>query len=301
MAKLNTDEYIHYLSNERRYSKHTLVAYQNDLDDYQQYIREYYGDLPAAEHQHAHIRSWLSDLLARGLQARTVSRKISALKSFFKYSLEQGYITTNPTLKLSPIKIPHRIPVFIQENDMQKLFTEPEFEDNYKGIRDYTILQILYGSGIRVSELIHLSINNIDLAATNLKVRGKRNKERIIPFSFQLKQVLIVYLEQRKAFLAEKGIQDEGWLFLSTHGKKTYPKLIYETVRYYLEQVTTTEKKSPHVLRHTYATHLLSHGADLNAIKELLGHSSLSATEVYTHSTIEQLKEIYEQAHPRGK
>lgn len=302
MTEREIQSFIDHLEHEYRYSVHTIKAYKADLEDYHDYVRATYGSLELHNHTSTIIRSWLSKLLAQGYKARTVSRKISSLKSFFRYCLRNGFIETNPTKKLPAIKIPGRLPVFVQEGDMQKLFTEIEFEDNYKGVRDYTILSLLYGSGIRVSELINLTVDNINIQDSSLKVLGKRNKERIIPVNHQLNDILSVYLTYRKYFYQDQRTNiQKDWLFLSERGKKTYSKLIYIIVKSYLEQVTTIDKKSPHVLRHTYATHLLSHGADLNAIKELLGHSNLSATQVYTHSTIDQLKSIYEQAHPKGK
>lgn len=302
MTDREIQAFIDHLEHERRYSVHTIKAYKADLEDYKAHIRHTYGELKLHDHNTAIIRSWLSKLLAEGHKARTVSRKISSLKSFFKYCLHKGFLKTNPTLKLPAVKIPQRLPVFVQESDMQRLFTDIEFEDNYAGVRDYTLLNLLYGSGIRVSELVNLTVDDINSHDSSLKVLGKRNKERIIPVNRQLNEILSVYLKYRKEFKQEHRINiQKDWLFLSGRGNKTYPKLIYAIVKSYLEQVTTIDKKSPHVIRHTYATHLLSHGADLNAIKELLGHSNLAATQVYTHSTIDQLKAIYEQAHPKGK
>lgn len=295
-------EFIAYLKHEKRYSEHTIKAYRADLHEYTEYIHQSYGNLNLNAHTHVILRSWLSHLIAQGLQSKTVSRKMSSLKSFFKYCLQNAYISHNPTSKLKPLKIPQRLPVFIQEKEMQKLFTEAEFKDDFFGIRDYTILNLLYNTGMRVSELVNLKVQDINTGNRSLKVLGKRNKERIIPVNEYMLDTLKTYLQVRNQFLLDINKKlSEQWLFLSSHGKKPYPKLIYGIVKKYLEQVSTIDKKSPHVLRHSFATHLLNHGADLNAIKELLGHANLSATQVYTHSTIDQLKTIYEQAHPKGK
>ena len=302
MSKQLIKEFTEYLRHEKRSSEHTLKAYNTDLQEYFRYIQQSYGEIELKAHSHQIMRSWLSHLLAQGLQAKTVSRKMSSLKSFFKYCLQNAYISNNPTSKLKPLKIPQRLPVFVQEKEIQNLFTEPEFENNYFGIRDYTILNVLYNTGIRVSELVNLKVQDIDTDNRSLKVWGKRNKERIIPVNIYMVSILKTYLQEREQFQNKVKTKVNGyWLFLTVHGKKTYPKLIYEIVKKYLEQVSTIDKKSPHVLRHSFATHLLSHGADLNAIKELLGHSNLAATQVYTHSSIDQLKSIYEQAHPKGK
>lgn len=302
MSKQLIKEFTEYLKHEKRNSEHTLKAYNTDLHEYFEYIQQSYGDIELKAHSHQIMRSWLSHLLAQGLQAKTVSRKMSSLKSFFKYCLQNAYISNNPTSKLKPLKIPQRLPVFVQEKEIQNLFTEPEFENNYFGIRDYTILNVLYNTGIRVSELVNLKVQDIDTGNRSLKVWGKRNKERIIPVNIYMVSILKTYLQEREQFQNKVKTNVNGnWLFLTVQGKKTYPKLIYDIVKKYLEQVSTIDKKSPHVLRHSFATHLLSHGADLNAIKELLGHSNLAATQVYTHSSIDQLKSIYEQAHPKGK
>ncbi len=302
MLQQHTREFIRYIRHERRYSEHTARAYETDLHDYSEYISQTYGSIGLNDHTHNLIRSWLSVLLDKGLKAKTVSRKITSLKSFFKYCIQNGFIENNPTAKLQAVKIPQRLPDFVQEEDMKKLFRDLKFTEDYTGKRNYAILNILYGTGIRVSELVNLQVQNLNLHYRSLKVLGKRNKERIIPVNKELNETLENYLLYRKSFITDnKATPDKDWLFLSNQGNKTYPKLIYNIVKSHLEQVTTIGKKSPHVLRHTFATHLLSHGADLNAIKELLGHSNLAATQVYTHSSIDQLKSIYEQAHPRGK
>lgn len=295
-------EFVAYLKHEKRYSEHTIKAYRADLHEYAGYIHHLYGDINICDHTHVIIRSWLSHLMAHGLQSKTISRKMSCLKSFFKYCLRNAYISQNPASKLKPLKIPQRLPVFVQEKEMQKLFAEAEFKDNYVGIRDYTIINLLYNTGMRVSELVNLKVHDINTGNRSLKVLGKRNKERIIPVNDYMMKTLTTYLQVRDQFLSDINPQlSKHWLFISSQGKKPYPKLIYSIVKKYLEQVSTIDKKSPHVLRHSFATHMLSHGADLNAIKELLGHANLAATQVYTHNTIDQLKSIYEQAHPKGK
>lgn len=302
MTDNNIKEFTGYLKYEKRYSQHTIKAYEKDLNEYAGFIQKTYGPLPLHEHTHTFIRTWLSNLLSEGLSSRSVSRKMTSLKSFFKYCLQNEYVEANPTTKLQPIRTKQRLPVFVHETDMSHLLENIKFEDSYGGTRDFTILKLLYGTGMRVSELINLQVQDINASTRSLKVLGKRNKERIIPLSDELFQTLDFYLKQRENFVDDlEHYTEKDCLFLSGKGNKTYPKLIYTIVKKYLEQVSTIDKKSPHVLRHTFATHLLSHGADLNAIKELLGHANLAATQVYTHNTIDQLKSVYKQAHPKGK
>jgi integrase/recombinase XerC len=240
------------------------------------------------------LRSWVVDLLENGTQNKSVNRKISSIKSFYKYMLREGVIDKNPTDKLISPKVSKPLPNFIREKEMDNLLDSFAFEDSFKGVRDRLILELLYSSGIRLSELIGVKLSDVNFVQQSMKVLGKRNKERIVPLHREVIATMNGYIEQRQQ------VKNDENLLLTDSGKKMYPKFVYRKVNYYLGQVTTASKKSPHVLRHTFATHMLNNGADLNTIKEILGHANLSATEIYTHNTIEKLKNIYKQAHPRA-
>jgi len=289
-------EFIEYISFEKRYSHHTIQAYTKDLSQFSDFLSEQYDitDLRSAGHQQ--IRSWMVHLMEIGLSERSVLRKLSTLKSFYKYLHRNQAIDHNPTLIVIPPKIPSRNPEFVGEEKMQNLFEQIDFGNDYISVRDKMILEVFYGTGIRLSELIDLQTYDVSLEDCTMKVLGKRNKERIIPFTQKMGKQLSVYLEMKK----DQGFTAEGALFVTNKGKKLYPRLVYRIVNKYLSMVTTLTKRSPHVLRHTFATHMLNKGADLNAIKEFLGHSNLAATQVYTHNTVDKLKKIYQQAHPRA-
>lgn len=286
-------QFLNHLQKNRRYSLHTVKAYQSDLDQLRRYLRSNY-DLNVAEANSSSLRSWVVSLMENGTQNKSVNRKISTIKSFYKFLLMQGLIQVNPTDRIISPKISKPLPSFVREKEMDNLLDEFQFEESFSGIRDKIILELLYSSGIRLSELIGLRLQDIDLGQSQMKVLGKRNKERIIPLHRVILSSIKTYLIER-----EKVAQD-AMLLLTDSGKKMYPKFVYRKVNYYLGQVTTTSKKSPHILRHTFATHMLNNGAELNTIKEILGHANLSATQVYTHNTIEKLKSIYKQAHPRA-
>jgi len=289
-------EFIENISFEKRYSHHTIQAYTKDLSQFSDFLSEQYDitDLRSAGHQQ--IRSWMVHLMEIGLSERSVLRKLSTLKSFYKYLHRNQAIDHNPTLIVIPPKIPSRNPEFVGEEKMQNLFEQIDFGNDYISVRDKMILEVFYGTGIRLSELIDLQTYDVSLEDCTMKVLGKRNKERIIPFTQKMGKQLSVYLEMKK----DQGFTAEGALFVTNKGKKLYPRLVYRIVNKYLSMVTTLTKRSPHVLRHTFATHMLNKGADLNAIKEFLGHSNLAATQVYTHNTVDKLKKIYQQAHPRA-
>ena len=293
---MEQSEFINYISYEKRYSHHTIHAYQKDLDQFSIYLIEQYqlNDVTKAGHQH--IRSWLVYLIEEGISTRSVLRKLSTLKSFYKYLLRNGQIDLNPTLVVIPPKIPSRNPEFVDEENMSDLFEKVDFSNDFSGIRDKLILEVFYATGIRLSELIELQEVDISFHNNTLKVLGKRNKERIIPFTIRMKEQLLIYLQMKK----KNGFEAEKRLFVTDRGEKMYPRMVYRIVNKYLGLVTTLSKKSPHILRHTFATHMLNRGADLNAIKEFLGHANLAATQVYTHNTVEKLKKIYQQAHPRA-
>ncbi len=288
--------FIEYLAVERKYSAHTVTAYHKDLQQFQQYLAEHYNNILLSEITHQQIRSWLAQLLADGVKATSVNRKISSLKSFFKHLKRIGQVQGNPMSKVQAPKKPKLLPVFIEKNKIAALTDTimPEEGDDYLSTRNRLVVELLYGTGMRLSELINLKDDDIDFYSGTLKVLGKRNKERIIPVNKPL-------LELIKNYCDAKLENDEKNIYLlSNKGKKMYLKLVYNIVKSNLSLVTTLKKRSPHVLRHSFATHLLENGADLNAIKELLGHASLAATQVYTHNTIERLKDVHKKSHPKS-
>ena len=291
----NVVGFCDYLAHQKRYSKHTITAYQKDLEQFQQFLEKEYEITQTDQVTSLIIRSWIVQLIEEGINTRSINRKLSSLKSFFKYLLKNDIVKTNPLLKVTAPKTATRLPVFVGENEMNNLFENISFNDDFEGLRDQLILDLFYASGIRLSELVELKVNSLDQHNNTIKVIGKRNKERIIPLAKRMTILLKQYL-----LLREKIETDNNYIFLTKKGKKIYPKLVYRIVNYYLSMVTTVTKKSPHVLRHTFATHMLNNGADLNSIKELLGHANLSATQVYTHNTIEKLKNIHKQAHPKA-
>ena len=290
-----TQNYLDYLLLEKRYSSHTVKAYRTDLRIFESYLKEIYTT-SIDKANHTMIRSWLVEELNKGNSARTVNRKITTLKSFYKYLIKEHKIKQNPTLKISSSKISKKLPQFVGLADMNKLLDKLKFEKNFSAYRDKLIIEVFYSTGIRLSELINIKLTDVDPLKSQIKVLGKRNKERLIPLTKELQKSIEGYMTFR---MKEKAI-DRSYLFITDSGKKLNPSMVYRKVNELLKGVTTLEKKSPHVLRHTFATHMLNNGADLNVIKELLGHASLSATEVYTHNSIDQLKEIFNNAHPRA-
>jgi integrase/recombinase XerC len=289
--------FIEYLQFEKRYSAHTIRSYHDDLIFFNQYLNQSFGDLTLAEIKPAIIRSWLVHLKDGGASSRTINRRISTLKSFFRYQLKQGLIEVSPVTAVSSPKNNKRLPAYFEQKEINILFEHVEFPDSWKGITDRMILVMLYYSGMRLSELINLKASQADLKLNNLKVLGKGNKERLIPVAGSFREILHAYLQQRKQ---QFGSELPVYLLTNEKGNKLYPNYVYTVVKKYLSLVTTIQKKSPHVLRHTFATHLMNNGAELNAVKELLGHSSLAATQVYTHNTIEKLKDIHKKAHPKA-
>ncbi len=287
------DSFTRYLQFEKRFSNHTLVAYSNDILQFFTFLQSTYEIKTIEEITHTIVRSWIVSLMEKKITPRTVNRKITTLKTFYKYLLRQQLVTENPMLKIQSPKTSKRLPVFVEKEKMDLLLDVVDFEKDIEGQRNKLIIEIFYATGMRLSELINLTIANIDLYSFQMKVLGKRNKERIIPFSRELKNEIQKYIK------AKKNLPNE-FLFENKKGGKLNAETIYAVVRNYLSQVTTIDKKSPHVLRHTFATHMLNNGADLNAIKELLGHANLSATQVYTHNTVEKLKNIHKQAHPKA-
>ena len=291
-------KFLDYLKYEKRSSEHTVTAYEGDLTQFEQYLADNFGGVKMLETEPLMVRAWMMELLEKEISARSVGRKVSALRAFFRYHVKLKNVTVNPMEAVTAPKVKKRLPQFVEEPDMENLFSEELFADNFEGWRDRFIIELFYVTGMRLSELINIRRHDLDLYACTVKVLGKRNKERIIPFSTRVKDVALKYL----ALFDEKypEISENFYIFVAPNCNKIYPKAVYRIVRKYLDLVTTIDKRSPHVLRHTFATHLLNHGADINAIKEILGHASLAATQIYTHNSIEKLKNIYNQAHPRA-
>jgi integrase/recombinase XerC len=284
-----------YLLHQKRYSPHTITAYKKDLEQFNQFLVSDFEIQNIKEVNSSIIRSWIVHLIEKEISARTINRKISTLKSFYKYLLKKKEIEISPLLKVVTPKTSKRLPIFIGETDMQNLFEEIIFDNDFEGVRDKLILEIFYATGIRLSELVNLNINSVDFNNSTIKVLGKRNKERLIPFGGNIRRTLVDYIKERELIPTKNHT-----LFITKKGEIIYAKLVYRIVNHYLSKVITVSKKSPHVLRHTFATHMLNNGADLNSIKEILGHANLSATEVYTHNSIEKLKNIHKQAHPKA-
>jgi len=289
--------FIDYLKFEKRYSVHTIISYQTDLSSFFEYLNDQYGVLPLPEITHGLIRSWLADQKEKKLTSKSINRKISTLRSFFKYHLKRGAIAALPTVNLVAPKISKRLPVFVKEADTQQLLATLNIStEDWKTLNARMLISLFYATGMRLSELINLKEKQLDPARSQLRVLGKGNKERIIPISKDLFREIGSYQElKKKTFEAKEEI-----LLVTERGRAMYPKYAWLLVNKYLAQASTLDKKSPHVLRHTFATHLMNNGADLNAVKELLGHASLAATQVYTHNTIEKLKDVHKKAHPKA-
>lgn len=287
-----------YIRFEKRFSEHTITAYESDLAQFQDFLQTTYEVSKDEDILHTHIRAWIVALLDQKVGARSINRKLSTLKSYFQFLVKRTVLAQNPMDKVIAPKVGKRLPVFIPQDRLEFLFEQVEFGTDYKGIRDRTMLELLYQTGMRRSELMNLTYQDIDLEQLTIKILGKGNKERLVPISHKLSRTLQEYMTVRSTHFPNELF---NVLFLTEKGKKLYPKKVYSIVNHYLSMVTTEEQRSPHVLRHSFATHLSNNGADLNAIKELLGHSSLAATQVYTHNSIERLKQIYQQAHPKAK
>lgn len=289
------NKFISYLKYEKRYSAHTITAYENDLKQFSEFcINNNNSDEIVLDSKI--IRQWIVSLLENKMLARSVKRKISALKAFYRFLRKNGFISKNPLDKIVSPKMAKRLPQFVEQEKLNE-FLESIEENDFEDIRDKLIVELFYATGIRLSELINLKNKNVDLKQHTIKVLGKRNKERIVPFSDSLNDLINKYLKSRSEL---EIINDTNHFFLTISGNKLYEKLVYRVVTKKLGMVTTQTKKSPHILRHTYATHLLNNGAELNAVKELLGHANLSATEIYTHNTFEKLKKVYKNSHPRS-
>ena len=287
------ESFLKYLKFEKRFSRHTLVSYQTDLKQFKEFLSAFDSTPEAATH--IDVRAWIVSLVENQISARSINRKIATLRSFYKFLLKRETITTDPSSRIKVLKTAKRLPQFVKQSELNILLDQFDFKNSLNGWRDRVMLEVLYGTGIRLSELVNLEVKDIDLNKQTIKVLGKRNKERVIPFSNGLKVVILDYMKAKEGLITKN-----GFFLITNKGEKVYPEFVYRIIKKYLKNYTSADKTSPHVLRHTFATHLLNKGADLNAVKDLLGHSSLAATQVYTHNSMEKLKKVFDQAHPKA-
>jgi integrase/recombinase XerC len=294
------EAFIDYLRFERRYSPHTVLSYETDLRQFQEYLAHAYELTDPAEADHTLIRSWIVTLMEQQRDPRTVNRKIACLRSYYKFLLRTGKIDKSPMLRITAPKTSKKLPDFVPEDPLNGLLNTFQFEDTFIGRRDQLVLEMLYGTGIRLSELIGIRHEDVSLTGKTVRVTGKGNKQRIVPLNPSLLTVIQQYIDCKARELPSSG-NVSGPLLVTDKGQPLYPQLVYRTVKHYLGQITSAPgQQHPHVLRHSFATHLLGKGADLNAIKELLGHANLAATQVYTHLSIDKLKAVFEKAHPKA-
>lgn len=289
--------FFKYLQYEKRYSPHTLTSYHTDLGQFAQYLQQVYEITDAAEADHTIIRSWILTLVQHNIQPRSINRKIACLRSYYRFLLAQQRIQVNPMLRIKAPKASKKLPAFVPEEPFNTLLDSFTFEENFEGQRERLILEFLYGTGIRLAELIGVEHADIDYRAKVVRVLGKGNKERLVPLNDSLLTSIDAYVAQKKRYFTDN---NSAKLLVTNKARPLYPKFVYRVVKKYISLITTSEHNSPHVLRHSFATHLLNKGADLNAIKDLLGHASLAATQVYTHNSIEKLKSVFEKAHPKA-
>ena len=294
----NLKAFQDYLQHEKKYSVHTVTAYVNDLLFFQEFLKVNFDQDSLEEVNYSMIRSWIVSLVDKGISNSSVNRKISSLKSFYKFLLRTKQVDSSPLLKHKSLKTPKKIQIPFSEKELNNVLNHIQYPDGFEGIRDKLVIDLFYTTGIRRTELIHLKMQNIDLSTNTLKVLGKRNKERILP-------ILPVIGKQIKSYLSERAsiehIKDGEYFFLLLKGVKFNDSFVYRLINSYFSNVSEKVKKSPHILRHTFATHMLNNGADLNSVKELLGHSSLASTQVYTHNSLSELKKVYGNAHPRSQ
>jgi len=289
--------FLDFLRFERRYSAHTVTSYQTDLGQFAAYAKSAYDLADPAQATHPLIRGWVVELMGQNLDPRTVNRKVACLRSYYKFLLRAGRIAANPMLRIKAPKMAKKLPEFVPEEALNGLLNSFEFGNDFAGVRDQLVLEMLYGTGIRLSELMGVHADDVSLGASTVRVTGKGNKQRIVPLNPSLKLVIEHYQVCRAHAFGPVA----GPLLLTDKGEPMYEKFVYRTVKHYLGQITTSgAQQHPHALRHAFATHLLGKGADLNSIKELLGHASLAATQVYTHLSVDRLKSVFEQAHPRA-
>jgi integrase/recombinase XerC len=292
---LFSQSFIDYLKFEKRYSVHTIDAYREDLEQFFAFIEVRFEETELKDISTPFVRSWLASLKEHKLTSKSINRKISSLKSFFKYQLRTGGLEKSPMAGIISPKSGRRLPVYVEEKDMRLLMEHVEFPADWLGMTDRLLIRMFYNTGVRLSELVNLKNGQLDLDASTMRVLGKGNKERMIPLSATLIEEIRGYQKEKQ----ESGRDLPETLFVNAKGKPLYVQYAYMAVKKWLSLVTTIDKKSPHVLRHSFATHLMNHGADLNAVKELLGHSSLAATQLYTHNSIEKLREVHKKTHPR--
>jgi len=292
------ERFIDYLSLEKKYSVHTVTAYKKDITAFQSFCHDTY-DLSGIDNvEYPLIRNWIVDLVDAKISNRSINRKVASLKAYYKFLQGVGRIDANPLAKHRALKTSKKIEIPFSENEMRDVLSQIEYGDDFEGARDKLIIELLYTTGIRRAELLNLKVIDVDLEGQILKVLGKRNKERFVPLLPVVVDGFRRYFEHRNALDAKV---DEAYVFLLKSGYKTYDTFVYRVINSYFSKVSSKVKKSPHILRHTFATHLLNEGADLNSVKELLGHSSLASTQVYTHNSIAELKKVHASAHPRGK
>ncbi|UZD21957.1 tyrosine-type recombinase/integrase [Algoriphagus halophytocola] len=292
------DSFANYLEFEKKSSPHTVEAYRRDLTQFEEFLELSFEKNEISEAEHPELRAWVIDLVESGLSTTSVNRKIATLRSYYKFLLRSRIISADPTYKLKALKNPKKLPEFVQEETIIAVLEESVYEPTFEGQRDRMVMEFLYLTGVRLSELVNLRWSDINLIEESVKVLGKRKKERIIPITKGLKQNILLYKKVFEETFSKVG-QSE-YFIVSNQQKQSYPMMIFRIVRKYLDLFAQTTKRSPHVLRHTFATHLLNKGADLNAVKDLLGHANLAATQVYTHNSMEKLKAVFEQAHPKA-
>jgi len=292
---MSIQSFVDYLSLEKKYAKHTVTAYQKDLEIFQSYLLDEFYDDDLNAINYTQIRSWIIQLVDGGLSNRSINRKVSSLNSYYKFLIKIGDLKHSPLAKHKALKVQKKVHIPFSEEEINTVLSSAATHD-FESLRNKLIVELFYSTGIRRSELVNLKINDIDLVQKQIKVLGKRNKERFIPLINTVQDTLKLYLDMRNTL---KQILSPDALFLTQKGAKIYGTLTYRIINSYFSEVSSKVKKSPHILRHSFATHLLNHGADLNAVKELLGHSSLAATQVYTHNNIEELKKVYGKSHPR--
>lgn len=288
-------EYLHY---EKNYSALTIKAYENDIESFTNFVSSTLDENNIAQVNYAQIRNWIVHLVEQKISNRSINRKLSSLSTYYKYLLKIGDIEVNPLSRHKSLKTDKKVQVPFSENEIEKVLDELDYDDSFEGIRDKSIIELFYSTGIRRIELIELKLTNLNLENKTLKVLGKRNKERLVPLLSTTIATISLYLIERNKL---EVIKDANSLFLTKKGVKIYETLVYRIINKYFSKASKKVKKSPHILRHSFATHLLNQGADLNAVKELLGHSSLAATQVYTHNSIAELKKVHLRAHPRSK
>ncbi len=296
----HSQPFIDYLKFEKRYSAHTVRAYNDDLEQFFCYLETAFGETRLSNISTPIVRSWLASLKEQKITSKSINRKISSLKSFFKFLLRNGLLEKSPMAGIISPKSGKRLPVYVEEKDMQLLMEHVEFPDTWKGKTDRLLIRMFYNTGVRLSELVTFKNGQLDTNAATIRVLGKGNKERMIPISTTLVNEIKQYQKEKQVRHGQDYQENTDTLFVNEKGRALYVKYAYLAVRNWLSHVTTIDKKSPHVLRHSFATHLMNHGADLNSVKELLGHSSLAATQLYTHNSIEKLREVHKKTHPRG-